>query len=217
MRRAAREWSSGERSSGDAHAEKPPQESPQPQPPQESGSVAAPAAPSEADAQAPPATAAAAAVVGLGSVRARAAAGPVASWVREHCVSLTLQLMGAIKMGEASVETMCVINAAIVFFVIAEHRGGRKRLLAKLMREATRREAAAPTAAPVNGVFEGFLQLLGFWSEVYCSHSCERRFLEFSSGIPFERWRSTVQLLTADLKELVAEIATGGAGAAAGE
>ena len=125
-------------------------------------------------------------------------------------MSLTLQLMGAIKMGEASVETMCVINAAIVFFVIAEHRGGRKRLLAKLMREATRREAAP-------GVFEGFLQLLGFWSEVYCSHSCERRFLEFSSGIPFERWRSTVELLTADLKELVAEIAAGGAGAAAGE
>ena len=33
-----------------------------------------------------------------------------------------------------------------------------------------------------------FLKLLSFWGDVYHSHSCERRFLEFSSGIPFEQW-----------------------------
>ena len=34
-----------------------------------------------------------------------------------------------LKVGEASVETMCVINAAIVFFVIAAHQGQRGALL----------------------------------------------------------------------------------------
>ena len=62
---------------------------------------------------------------------------------------------------------------------------------------------AAATAEAAPGVFVGFLKLLAFWSEVYCSHACERRFLEFSSGIPFDHWRRAVDLLNVDLQRAV--------------
>lgn len=44
-------------------------------------------------------------------------------------------------------------------------------------------------------LISAFLKLLSFWGDVYHSHSCERRFLEFSSGIPFEHWLSLVESL----------------------
>ena len=46
-----------------------------------------------------------------------------------------------------------------------------------------------------------FDKLLAFWNEVYHSHSCERKFLEFSSGVPFPRWQALVAALKRDLKE----------------
>ena len=85
-----------------------------------------------------------------------------------------------LKVGEASVETMCVINAAIVFFVIAAHQGERGALLQQIVqaaREADRAEREADLPEAENGppawpaVFEGFLKLLAFWGEVYCSHA----------------------------------------------
>eukprot|EP00908_Phaeocystis_cordata_P025074 Transcript_7530.p1 GENE.Transcript_7530~~Transcript_7530.p1 ORF type:complete len:183 (+),score=75.22 Transcript_7530:91-639(+) len=133
---------------------------------------------------------------GKGARSAAAARGAVAAWIRTERVHLTLSLMGAIKVGEASVETMCVINAAIVFFVIAEHRAEREALLAQVV-------AAARAAGDAPRVFEGFLKLLAFWGEVYCSHACERRFLEFSSGIPFANWQRAVDSLNVDLQRAV--------------
>ena len=91
---------------------------------------------------------------------------------------------------------MCVINAAIVFFVIAEHRGQRAQLLEQVVQAAVAAEAAP-------GVFVGFLKLLAFWGEVYNSHESERRFLEFSSGIPFANWKRAVDQLNVDLKRAV--------------
>ena len=52
-------------------------------------------------------------------------------------------------------------------------------------------------------MFEGFLKLLSFWGEVYCSHACERRFLEFSSGIPFAHWQRAVDDLNVDLRRII--------------
>ena len=48
-------------------------------------------------------------------------------------------------------------------------------------------------------VFTHFEKLLRFWRSVYREHSCERRFLEFSSGIPFETWEALVDTLKGDL------------------
>eukprot|EP00965_Chrysotila_dentata_P092822 3065020-Pleurochrysis_carterae.AAC.1 len=42
--------------------------------------------------------------------------------------------MGAVNEKEVSVETMCVINAAIIFFLIAEGRGERAALLQQVGR-----------------------------------------------------------------------------------
>ena len=35
---------------------------------------------------------------------------------------------------------------------------------------------------------------------MYHSHSCERRFLEFSSGVPFPRWLALVAALREDIR-----------------
>ena len=48
-------------------------------------------------------------------------------------------------------------------------------------------------------VLGGFVQLLGFWGDVYETHACERVFLELSSGIPFEQWQRVVTSLKRDL------------------
>jgi len=126
-----------------------------------------------------------------------AAAGEIARYIVEHEVDLTLRLMGTVQVSEVSVETMCVINAAIVFFLIAERRGDRKQLMEKVLKAAANEDAKL-------GPISSFLKLLGFWGEVYHSHSCERRFLEFSSGVPFEHWRSLVDNLKADLQGALA-------------
>ena len=39
--------------------------------------------------------------------------------------------------------------------------------------------------------------------QVYCSHACERRFLEFSSGIPFAHWQRAVDELNVDLQRVI--------------
>lgn len=122
-----------------------------------------------------------------------AATGEIARYIVEHEVELTLRLMGTVQVSEVSVETMCVINAAIVFFLIAERRGERPALTNKVLKAAAANE---PTLRPISS----FLKLLGFWGDVYHSHSCERRFLEFSSGVPFEQWLSLVGNLKRDLQ-----------------
>ena len=40
-------------------------------------------------------------------------------------------------------------------------------------------------------------------NQVYCSHACERRFLEFSSGIPFAHWQRAVDDLNVDLQRAI--------------
>ena len=146
---------------------------------------------------------------------------------------------------------MCVINAAIVVFLIAESRGERAELATRVRHAAmetedgvdanssispsqsegcaeacreqcgeqtcicsggvehdshaadTASEAAChrtgPRAAPT--VLRSFAELLDFWGNVYETHSSERRFLEFSSGIPFSRWLSVVRKLKEDFKD----------------
>jgi len=130
------------------------------------------------------------------SVIPAATAGPIGRYIRDHEVDLTLRLMGTVQVTEVSVETMCVINAAIVFFLIAERRGTRPQLMKDVIAAAS---AVEPSLKPV----ASFLKLLGFWGEVYHSHSCERRFLEFSSGVPFEHWLSLVEALKSDLKSSI--------------
>ena len=70
-------------------------------------------------------------------------------------------------------------------------------------READRRGGVSSVAPAWPAVFEGFLKLLAFWGEVYCSHACERRFLEFSSGIPFAHWQRAVDDLNVDLRRII--------------
>jgi len=127
------------------------------------------------------------------SVLDEAAGGEIARYIVEHEVELTLRLMGTVQVSEVSVETMCVINAAIVFFLIAQRRGERLALTANVLRAAAADDA---TLVPIRS----FLKLLGFWGDVYHSHSCERRFLEFSSGVPFEHWLALVEGLKTDLQ-----------------
>jgi len=124
------------------------------------------------------------------------ATGVFAAHIREHRAKLTVQLMGAVRVSEVSVETMCVINAAIVFFLIAECHGERDQLMQQVLQTAEE-GGSSP------GVLDNFLKLLAFWGDVYHSHSCERRFLEFSSGIPFERWLNVVDLLKTDLQRSI--------------
>lgn len=121
---------------------------------------------------------------------------------------------------------MCVINAAIVIFLIAESRGERLSLAARVRHAAVAAEVLvdATVAAQPSGerltssvpavasrrtssdgglnenpaLLRNFVDLLGFWGDVYETHSCERRFLEFSSGIPFSRWQSVVRKLKRD-------------------
>ena len=42
-------------------------------------------------------------------------------------MGLLLQLMGSVKLADVTVETMCVINAVIVLFLIAQSRGQREQ------------------------------------------------------------------------------------------
>ena len=48
-------------------------------------------------------------------------------------------------------------------------------------------------------MLRSFIELLGFWGSVYQTHQCERRFLEFSSGVPFAQWMHVVTRLKAEL------------------
>ena len=54
-------------------------------------------------------------------------------------------------------------------------------------------------AGKAPAVLSSFIELLGFWGDVYQTHKCERRFLEFSSGVPFAQWRHVVNSLKVDL------------------
>ena len=64
--------------------------------------------------------------------------GALSSFVRGSEADLLLSLMGSVKMADVSVETMCVINAAIVLFLIAEWRGDGRQLLECVWRAARR-------------------------------------------------------------------------------
>ena len=66
--------------------------------------------------------------------------------------------------------------------------------------------AAAGGEAAVPAVLVSFVELLGFWGEVYESHLSERRFLEFSSGIPFKLYLAMVRKLKAELAKRPAAI-----------
>lgn len=251
--------------------------------------------------------------------------GPIGRVVKDQQVELCLRLMGAVSLSEVSVETMCVLNAVVVIFMVAEvssnGHDGRMALMRQLWEAAARKEEmagraeqcdvqaaeaadeaepveaeaaaeraeaaeavaatqdapkvgeepgrqprgdrsgegsaigaggaisdvesshavqegtaacsecetcvcrrlqafkriatqdAASTAKPalqssakdggpaVPAVLSNFAQLLGFWGEVYETHSCERRFLEFSSGIPFAQWLRAVRELKHDLMQ----------------
>ena len=103
--------------------------------------------------------------------------------------------MSGVTVDAMSVETMCVINASLSFFLVAQHAGRRTALLRSLI-------AHARASCADLGVFAAFGELLKFWASVYDSHSCEREFLTFSSGVPFATWRQVVKDLRRDLAEL---------------
>jgi len=212
--------------------------------------------------------------------------GPMGSFVREHRVQLCLRLMNAVSLPEVSVETMCVINAVIVIFMVAKSgenvSDGHLTLMHLVWEEAARKEkgeangseatkdaagvtnadrpaenraarttteeaatanivglprheeavvpcsecetcasrrltrfksvdaasersattpgsASTTVSVTVPAVLDNFVNLLGFWGNVYETHSCERRFLEFSSGIPFAHWLLAVRDLKCNL------------------
>ena len=60
------------------------------------------------------------------------------------------------------------------------------------------RVADADDASRPPAALKSFIDLLGYWGEVYQTHKCERRFLEFSSGVPFAQWRYVVKCLKED-------------------
>ena len=70
----------------------------------------------------------------------------------------------------------------------------------------------ATSLPPPPKVLKSFLAVLGFWGEVYQSHLCERRFLEFSSGIPYAQWDRVVARLREDLQSRPSAGGAGGAG-----
>ena len=80
------------------------------------------------------------------SVLEEAASGSIARYIVEHEVELTLRLMSTVKVSDVSVETMCVINAAIVFFLISERNGNRAQLTERVRRCAAVPHAAVPPA-----------------------------------------------------------------------
>ncbi len=123
------------------------------------------------------------------------ASGALVDFLRTHEGEVLLQLMGGVTVDAMSVETMCVINASLSFFLVAQHAGRRTDLLRSLL-------AHARASCADLGVFAAFRELLNFWSSVYDSHSCEREFLTFSSGVPFATWRQLVTDLRQDLAEL---------------
>ncbi|EOD26664.1 hypothetical protein EMIHUDRAFT_236730 [Emiliania huxleyi CCMP1516] len=149
---------------------------------------------------------------------ADAARGSLAQVVTRRRVELARALVAAASDGDLSVETMCVINAAILFFLLADldgrgERGGDGRCgrvsLLDAVCEASGVGASAGEEASedvpalseeARSLLEGFGRLLRFWGEVYHSHSCERRFLEFSSGVPFPRWLALVAALREDIR-----------------
>lgn len=146
---------------------------------------------------------------------ANAFEGCIARMVHERRVTITRSLISAVQVAQVSVETMCVINAAIIFFLLADLEGRRLELLDAVSGFSTASEEAppwpsapstlsrggAPLSAVARTALVNFDKLLAFWNEVYHSHSCERKFLEFSSGVPFPRWQALVAALKRDLKE----------------
>mmetsp|Transcript_3234 Transcript_3234/g.11158 ORF Transcript_3234/g.11158 Transcript_3234/m.11158 type:complete len:254 (-) Transcript_3234:162-923(-) len=166
---------------------------------------------------------------------ADAARGSLAQVVTRRRVELARALVAAASDGDLSVETMCVINAAILFFLLADldgrgERGGDGRCgRVSLLDAVCEASGVGASAGEVHGgarregealslggkeasedvpalseearsLLEGFGRLLRFWGEVYHSHSCERRFLEFSSGVPFPRWLALVAALREDIR-----------------
>ena len=162
-------------------------------------------------------------------------AGLVARAVSPQPGEMVLRLMGAITPEAVSVETICVINAALVHYHIAQAQGRRRALVRRVWERALAAEAEAEVAEEEEGVGKGgadkegddpaaetgahaddhdaprappsppkvlksFVRLLGFWRSIYVTHRSERTFLEYSSGVPFQRWRALVATLKKELE-----------------
>eukprot|EP00658_Telonema_sp_P-2_P067349 TRINITY_DN56261_c0_g2_i1.p1 TRINITY_DN56261_c0_g2~~TRINITY_DN56261_c0_g2_i1.p1 ORF type:complete len:436 (+),score=107.86 TRINITY_DN56261_c0_g2_i1:58-1365(+) len=128
----------------------------------------------------------------------------------EESECTTRKLACAVQAADINVDAMCVVNAAIVFFVIAARHGHLAEYLIKVL-EADSCEGADDKPAPEQ-LSMSLRKLLSSWRELYQGHACEREFLEFSSAIPFTEWEATVQSLMEELDSVMEKVT-----AAAGE
>ena len=135
--------------------------------------------------------------------------------------------MGAITPEAVSVETICVINAALVHYHIAQAQGRRRALVRRVWERALAAEAEAEVAeeegveggadekATTRPLRRGRMLMTMMrrarrrrrpryssrlfdcwaWRSIYVTHRSERTFLEYSSGVPFQRWRALVATL----------------------
>jgi len=157
----------------------------------------------------PPASAGSGGLARADGPLGRAARGCIAEFLQARRVRLARSLMSAVQLADVSVETMCVINAAIIFFLLADLEGQTQGLLDDICNYAEEEEeeaqplggaAPGPLTPGARAMLANFAQLLGFWAEVYHSLSCERKFLEFSSGVPFPKWQALVRSLQAAIQ-----------------
>merc|ERR1719152_143401 len=96
-------------------------------------------------------------------------------------------------------DNMCVINAAVVCFLMARSNTADGDHLSTLLHEVldlhVKTTPCSPTTTPASKkatLASSFLKLLTFWEEFYNGHPGDRKVLEFSSGLDFEQWKNVV-------------------------
>ncbi|KAL2654110.1 hypothetical protein R1flu_022238 [Riccia fluitans] len=112
---------------------------------------------------------------------------PIATFILQNEFRLLQDLMSAVPLGDVNQDNICVLNTALIMFILAE-RNGRFDSYIQVLRRAD--------ADGAGTLLQKFRQLLTFWKRYYLRKpGRDSLTLQYSTNIPFEDWLKIVNLL----------------------
>eukprot|EP00299_Pterocystis_sp_00344_P000068 c10020_g1_i2.p1 GENE.c10020_g1_i2~~c10020_g1_i2.p1 ORF type:complete len:716 (-),score=154.44 c10020_g1_i2:7-2154(-) len=111
--------------------------------------------------------------------------GKIFRYIEQKQITLLRQLIGSVHLSTLSLDNLCCINTALVFFIFSYRQGAFDQSIANLV------ELQSESVALV----DNFLDLLEFWVEYYHHSQKDSHSLSFSSKIPFTVWHEVVEHL----------------------
>ncbi|KAG6546998.1 hypothetical protein Mapa_011615 [Marchantia paleacea] len=118
----------------------------------------------------------------------------IATFIVHNEFQLLRDLMSAVPLGDVNQDNICVLNTALIMFILAERNGQFNTYLQVLK---------LTEAGGAGHLLHKFRQLLSFWKRYYLRKpGRDSLTLQYSTTIPFEEWLRVVNLLSKEPEEL---------------